>query len=166
MDALSRRAHEGTQELAAVALARPTWLEAIRASYQQDAVAQQLMTRLALDSTSDPGFELSDGVIKFKGRIWIGGDSATQTTLISLLHDSAAGGHSGFHATYHRVRRLFAWRGLKEMVRTFVRQCQLSASKNRKGSSSWTSPTHADSQETLGSDLPGFHRGVAAIRRL
>lgn len=71
VDALSRRAHEGTQELAAVALARPTWLEAIRASYQQDAVAQQLMTRLALDSTSDPGFELSDGVIKFKGRIWI-----------------------------------------------------------------------------------------------
>lgn len=124
-DALSRRLHDDTQELVAVGLARPAWLEAIRASYQQDTVAQQLMTRLALDKNSDTGFELSDGVVKYQGRIWIGEDPETQTSLVKALHASAAGGHSGFHATYHRVRRLFAWKGLKHMVRQFVRECQV-----------------------------------------
>lgn len=33
------------------------------------------------------------------------------------------GGHSGAIATYHRVRKLFTWSGLKHAVEDFVRQC-------------------------------------------
>lgn len=35
------------------------------------------------------------------------------------------GGHSGIHATYHRVKSLFAWPKLKQTVTTFVQQCQV-----------------------------------------
>lgn len=102
-DALSRRTQDTSQELTAITLAKPAWLQAILDSYQHDPAAQQLMSRLALDENSDPGYAIQDGVIRFQGRIWIGSDSQTQESLIKALHDSAAGGHSGFHATYHRV---------------------------------------------------------------
>lgn len=106
-----------------IALSRPAWLEAVMASYQQDAAAQQLLTKLALDPTYEEGFSISKGVIKFQGQIWIGHNTEIQESLITTLHDSAAGGHSGFHATYNWVRMLFAWRGLKIMVKQFVQQC-------------------------------------------
>lgn len=82
------------------------------------------MARLALDPQSEKDFTLQDGVIKYQGRIWLGIEPEIQKNLIAALHDSAAGGHSGFHATYNRVRRLFAWKGVKDMVKQFVRQCE------------------------------------------
>jgi hypothetical protein len=50
-------------------------------------------------------------------------NSALQTKLISALHASAIGGHSGIQATYQRVKKLFHWKGLKQDVETFVKQC-------------------------------------------
>lgn len=122
-DALSRRSHDGTSELAAIAVCRPAWLEAVLASYHHDDKAQQLLSRLALNSNDEEGFALQDGIIRFQNRIWIGDDAEIQNNLIRALHDSATGGHYGFHATYHRVRRLFAWKNLKTMVKQFVRHC-------------------------------------------
>lgn len=43
--------------------------------------------------------------------------------VISVLHDSVVGGHYGSKATYHRVRRVFWWNGLKSDVISFVKQC-------------------------------------------
>lgn len=122
-DALSRRTHTKAVELAAIAVCKPTWLEAILASYCQDPAVQTLLGRLALEGNTADDYVLQDGIIRFQNRIWIGDDREIQTSLIKALHDSAVGGHSGFHATYNRVRRLFAWKGLKQMVQQFVRQC-------------------------------------------
>jgi hypothetical protein len=33
--------------------------------------------------------------------------------LISAFHSSALGGHSGIQATYHRLKKVFSWNGLK-----------------------------------------------------
>lgn len=38
-------------------------------------------------------------------------------------HDSAMGGHLGFHVTYARVKRTFSWPGMKKSVREFVAAC-------------------------------------------
>jgi transposase InsO family protein len=35
------------------------------------------------------------------------------------------GGHSGDDATYQRIKRLFAWKGLKAQVKDFIRQCDV-----------------------------------------
>jgi hypothetical protein len=45
---------------------------------------------------------LTQGVIRFKGQIWLGNNQALQQHVISALHDSAVGGHSGFPVTYIR----------------------------------------------------------------
>lgn len=53
----------------------------------------------------------------------IGANTALQTKLIAALHDSALEGHSGITATYQRVRKLFAWPGLKRAVEDFMHEC-------------------------------------------
>jgi hypothetical protein len=44
---------------------------------------------------------------------------------MQALHSSPLGGHSGFPVTYSRVRKLFAWRGLKSSVKAFVSSCMV-----------------------------------------
>lgn len=122
-DALSRRAHPPVDDLLALSVCRPAWLEAIAHSYHNDPDTQHLLTRLVAGDKDLADYSLTDGIICYQGRIWLGANHDSQWQLIRALHDSAVGGHSGFHATYHRVRRLFAWTGLKELVRKFVREC-------------------------------------------
>jgi hypothetical protein len=56
--------------------------------------------------------------------ILVGQNFALQTKLVATLHDSAVGGHSGVHATYHRLKKLFFRKGMKTDVEDFVKQCQ------------------------------------------
>jgi len=53
----------------------------------------------------------------------VGANSAVQTKIITAFHSSAIGGHSGQQATYHRVKMLFSWKGLKQDVAMFISQC-------------------------------------------
>lgn len=165
-DALLRRSHDGTTELAAIAVCRPAWLEAVLSSYNQDDKAQQLLSRLALSPQDEEGFTLQDGFIKFQRRIWIGNDAEIQNNLIRALHDSATGGHSGFHATYHRVRRLFAWKNLKMMVKEFVRHCVTCQKAKTACLAGWTAATYSNSEAPLGSGVARFHQRLAKIRRV
>lgn len=42
---------------------------------------------------------------------------------MAAFHDSLVGGHSGFPATFRRIRRLFAWPKMKIQVLHYVRYC-------------------------------------------
>ncbi|KAK1683966.1 hypothetical protein QYE76_044814 [Lolium multiflorum] len=72
-----------------------------------------MLTRLAVCSPDEEGYSLNQGMIRLKGRLWIGANTALQTKLISAMHNSAVGGHSGITATFQRVKKLFAWKGLR-----------------------------------------------------
>src|SRR4051812_12187688 len=41
------------------------------------------------------------------------------------LHDSAVGGHSGFPATYRRIKHLFVWPGMKQHIKDHVQSCKI-----------------------------------------
>lgn len=60
-----------------------------------------------------------------RGRISIGCNNNLQQQIIQSFHDSLMGGHSGFPVTYARVRKLFAWKGLKSAVKEFVSACTI-----------------------------------------
>ena len=120
-DALSRVGH--LLALQAVSTLQPTWIQELLNSYATDAAAQQLLTELAVHSPNNQGFTLDRGLIRFKGKLWVANNSAMQTKIIAAFHSSAIGGHSGVQATYHRIKRLFHWRGLKQAVEEFVKQC-------------------------------------------
>jgi hypothetical protein len=92
-------------------------------SYATDPTAQALLQELAVHSPNEQGFALYNGLIKQGNKLWIGNNAALQTRLLHAFHSSPVGGHSGVHATYQRINKLFTWSGLKRSVADFVTQC-------------------------------------------
>lgn len=120
-DALSRRDHPTEAEVVAISVCKPAWVEVIGASYRTDPEAQQRLTQLLLQPGDAQGYSLKDGIIHYQDCIWVGPDSEIQRSLITSLHDSVVGGHSGFHATYNHIKPLFCWKGMKDMIRQYIR---------------------------------------------
>jgi hypothetical protein len=120
-DALSRVAN--VMALQGVSEVQPLWVQEILNSYTTNSKAQQLLIQLAVHSPNEDGFSLEQGLIRYNGRIWLGENSAVQTKLIAVFHASAIGGHSGIKVTYHRLKQLFCWKGMKLDVDNFVKQC-------------------------------------------
>jgi len=57
--------------------------------------------------------------------IWIGNNIALQTKLIAAFHLSAIGGRSGVNAIYHRLKKLFIWKGMKTDMDSYIKQCSI-----------------------------------------
>lgn len=121
-DALSRRPHSGL-ELFGLSKGTPQWLLDVVDGYSHDPKAQQLLSELALKPSSTRPYSLQKGIIRYKGRVWLGANNSLQQRVVSALHDSALGGHSAFPVTYCRVKQLFAWPGLKKSVKDYVSSC-------------------------------------------
>jgi hypothetical protein len=92
VDALSRVGHL----LSAISMSTclPSWLQEVANSYETDLEAQELLTNRVVHSPDENGYDLHQGVIHCKGRLFIGSNAALQTKLIWALHDSVVGGHS------------------------------------------------------------------------
>jgi hypothetical protein len=63
------RQHHPVQEVQAMSSSTPKWLETVIEGYQKDGETKQLLAELSLSWYNDKGFTLTDGVIKYKGRI-------------------------------------------------------------------------------------------------
>lgn len=103
----------------------PTWIQKLKEGYEDDAQAKQLMVELAISNGSHQDYTLTDGVIRYKGRVWVGNNPTAQQHILIAMHDSGLGGHSGISATYARIKQLFAWPNMKQMVQDFVKGCQV-----------------------------------------
>lgn len=55
----------------------------------------------------------------------VGNNELAQQHILQALHSSGIGGHSSIHATYHRVKSLFAWPRLKQSITQYVQSCQV-----------------------------------------
>ena len=68
-DALSRR---DFTDVLAISQCVPSWIENLTAGYQDSDKDKQLLSALSLPGAAPLGFTLTDGVIRYKGRIWVG----------------------------------------------------------------------------------------------
>jgi hypothetical protein len=118
-DALSRCI--SNDELTVVSECVPTWIQKLKEGYEDDPETQQLLTDLTIIGSNSKGYSLHNGVIRIHGRVWVGNNTTAQQHILTALHASGLGGHSGITTTYIRVKQLFAWPGLKQMVTTFVK---------------------------------------------
>jgi hypothetical protein len=98
----------------------PSWIQKLQDGYADDDHSKKLLTELSLSSDKVKDYTLMDGVIRFRGRVWVGNNKLAQQHILVALHDSGLGGHSVMAATYQRVKQLFAWPGLKQSVQDFV----------------------------------------------
>ncbi len=121
-DALSRRSN--LDELLAVSISVPRWLEIIQEGYQQDADTKKLLAALSLHPEGQGGYKLVNGIIQLNGKISLGQHAAAKQAVMLALHDSGIGGHSGQAATYQQIISLFTWSSLRKDVHQFVQQCE------------------------------------------
>jgi transposase InsO family protein len=94
-------------------------------AYKHDTQAQHLLAALYVDPSSSGHYTLKSGLIRYKGRIWIGNNSALELQIMEALHDSPVGGHSGFPVTYRRIKQLFSWPSMKAIIRAYVTSCTI-----------------------------------------
>jgi hypothetical protein len=92
------------------------WLDEVVSSYESDSFAKEIIASLLLDPNASSDYSWTNGVLRYKLRIWVGSDMELQNRMISACHSSAIGGHSGIAVTYRRMKQLFAWRGMKGVV--------------------------------------------------
>lgn len=122
-DALSRVAR--LMALQAVSSVQPAWIQEVINSYVTDPHSQQLLQMLAVSSPDSQGYSLHNGLIRQHDKVWIGQNSTLQTKLIVAFHSSALGGHSGIAATYYKLRKHFSWKGMRQDVESYIKQCSM-----------------------------------------
>lgn len=113
--------------LHAISTSTPKWLEIIVDGYSKDEATKQLLTELSLTRTNEKGFSLSDGLIRYKNRIWLGNHTEAHQAVLLALHSSGLGGHSGITATYNKIKALFAWPNMKKYVQDYIATCEVCA---------------------------------------
>lgn len=94
----------------------------IKASYSLDDNIQNLVAQLQ-QGIQLAQFTFIDGLLRKKHKLVIGPDDSLKQQILTWLHTSAQGGHSGRDATLQRVKSLFYWRGMTKFVTHFVRNC-------------------------------------------
>ena len=108
-DALSRLplAANHCSELFGLSVSQPVWVQQIVDSYSTHPPTLKLLQSLSV-SAKQGHFVLDKGIIKYKNRIWVASSPVVQQKILSALHSSAIGGHSGFLVTYTKIKKLFA----------------------------------------------------------
>jgi hypothetical protein len=100
-------------------------MEIIMEGYVNDEKTKLLYYELSICKTNDHGFALVDGIIRFQGMIWLGNHIEAQEAVLTTLHSSGLGGHSGIFATYQNVKQMFSWPSMKHAVANFVQKCTI-----------------------------------------
>jgi hypothetical protein len=118
-DALSRVGD--VMSLCVLSEVQPVWVQEVLNSYVLDAKAQELLHKLVVHSPDEEGFSVQQGLIRKQHQVWIWDNSALKTKIMATMHDSVVGGHSGASATYHWLKRVFYWSGMKTDVVEFVK---------------------------------------------
>ncbi|KAG8480509.1 hypothetical protein CXB51_024639 [Gossypium anomalum] len=95
----------------------------IVASYAADKKLSQLCQDAQKQPQLHPKYSWHGTFLRRLGKIVVGNDLQLHKHIFSLFHDGALGGHSGVHATRHRISNLLYWKGLTTDVKHWVREC-------------------------------------------
>ncbi|KAL0446254.1 UNVERIFIED_CONTAM: Retrovirus-related Pol polyprotein from transposon.6 [Sesamum latifolium] len=122
-DALSRREQADCYTITVII---PNWVIDIQRSYEQDEELLPIIQAKTIKNTAYPEFELQRGILKKNRKICVGKSTELRTKIISQLHDSTIGGHSGINDTYQRVKSMFYW----SLMKSDVGGCKIAMSEH------------------------------------
>ena len=98
-------------------------LSRIQQSWQKDPILQQLVSDLKNNPSSHKHYTWVRNKLRRKGKLVIGSDSQLRQDILSWIHASACGGHSGRDATLQKMKNMVYWIGMSKNVKFFVFQC-------------------------------------------
>ncbi|XP_047325223.1 uncharacterized protein LOC124929014 [Impatiens glandulifera] len=120
-DALSRINSEGT--CLALSEFSSVLLKKIAKTWDEDMNLKQIVNKLQSDPQGIKSFSFINGQLRKDGGIVVGADKELKSYIISTMHNSSVGGHSGVMVTYQKLRQACYWRGMERDVREFLRNC-------------------------------------------
>lgn len=123
-DALSRVQNDPNW-CASVTTVTPEWLQEVIDSYDGDEFITKIFSSKQSSPDSCPYFSISGKLLRYKGRLVVGNKSDLRTRILSIMHSSSYGGHSGINGTYMRLKSSFFWPGMKSEVATLVKACDV-----------------------------------------
>jgi len=85
------------------------------------ALLKRCAPRQLVDGLSD--WEVSDGLVFFKGRVYVPKVLDLRQRVLQLCHDSQTTGHPGRRGTLELVSRLYWWPGMTTFVNKYVTGC-------------------------------------------
>ncbi|GAU36702.1 hypothetical protein TSUD_16140 [Trifolium subterraneum] len=86
---------------------------------------QQFLARVISNPAEYSDFEVMNGLLFVKGKLFIPANSPLKTTLLEEFHSSTIGGHSGIHRTFGRLQENVFWEGMRKDVTQFVKSCSV-----------------------------------------
>ncbi|XP_059286411.1 uncharacterized protein LOC132039881 [Lycium ferocissimum] len=125
-DALSRRddqqqVNNSSQCLVIVKLL-PQWIDDVLRSYEGDQDIIQAISRISTRPGDTTETTIQQGLVRYKGKVWIGKHGNLRQQLVNAIHVSGLG-DSGVMATYQRLKAVFYWPLMVEDVKKVVQEC-------------------------------------------
>ncbi|KAF8401169.1 hypothetical protein HHK36_014473 [Tetracentron sinense] len=87
------------------------WVEEIKAGYIDEPELKILMQRFSSGELNTTKYTLCNGLLFYKGRIYLGSKMPIKLRVLQHLHSSPIAGHSGCHKTLQRIKADFYWVG-------------------------------------------------------
>lgn len=109
----------------AISIVTPLWVQRVIRSYQSDPFVSKILAAKAVDPDAYGDFSITEGVLRYKSRVVVGGDSDLRSTILAEIHNSAYGGYLGVQGTYLRLKGSFYWPGMKSAVTKLVQACDI-----------------------------------------
>jgi hypothetical protein len=103
----------------------PLWINEVLDSYIEDKKCKELEEQLRISPTAIPNFTLVNGILQYKGKIFIGSTTDVRKKLLESFHNSALGGHLGERVTYSKLKSLFYYHGMKGDTSEYVKSCSI-----------------------------------------
>lgn len=97
--------------------------EVVRRAYSNHQDTLALIDSVTKDPGQYPNFALREGLLLFRGRIWIPTNSALQPLLIAEFHLTPTSGYASVQITLARLASMFYWPDIRSSVRNFISKC-------------------------------------------
>lgn len=123
-DALSRAFSETSELCTMISAGGVTWT-VIQEAIAQDDFLLKLKADLEGGYPQPKGYELVQGVVRFKGRVVLPPKSEIVSKLLQEYHNSPVGGHIGEVKTYQRLATEWFWLGMRKEIAKYIRECSI-----------------------------------------
>ncbi|GKD47889.1 putative polyprotein, partial [Tanacetum coccineum] len=123
-DALSRIERQG-ELFSLLAGVSNELMDAVIASWSTDPVLKEIVEGLKIHTAKTSKYVWHNNQLRRKDKWVVSQDVELRKKLVDYFHSLAIGGHSGVQATSKRLTTYFYWKGLRKMVKEWVKNCDI-----------------------------------------
>jgi hypothetical protein len=99
------------------------FIDKLKEQLLKDDDFQQFVNKVLEKSDEYQHFQVLNGLLFFKGKLFLPNNSPFKQVLLEEFHASLMGGHNGIHRTFGRLQENVFWFGMRKDVETFVKSC-------------------------------------------